>query len=685
MLLHPSFLPSQEPPDWVRKIVGIGGYETDAGVDITPDSAMTVTTFLACVRIISDITASLPLITYRRLARGKERATDHYLYPVLHDEANAEMSAFTLRRLMIQHEATRGNGLAEIDFDGGGRVRALWPMNPDAARLWRDPKTFQLYYIYRLPYSVGGHEVQLPAERVFHVKWLSNNGLWGLSPVELAKNAIALAKAAEKNGAIFFKNGSEPGVVLKTPTALSDIAYDRVQGDWEKMHKGLDNRYRIAILEEGLDVATIGLDPKTAQMIESREFQVSDLGRIFGISNDMLNMNGANATYASVEQFGLRFNVYTIRPWVVGFEQEINRSLLAPSERKKYFAEHLVDGLMRGDFNSRMSGYQTGIQNGVLSPNDALEMENRNPYPDGDKHYVQSNWTAVEDFGKTPSGGNAGVSANSNLGESGDLVEERSKRSVGYRRRLMQAQRKIFRDVAGRVVKRETQDILAAARKAFPPTHSSPIGERNLEGERRDMQSFNHWLDQFYASHKQFVTRNFAAPMESYSQMVSGAASDEVGYEPQSYRIDAFSAAYLNSYVDRHVGIHQANVRDMVSMALATDDPMTALENSMNAWQEKCIEEITLKEATRQNNAVSRAVYEMAGFKQIRWVDYDHCPYCKALHGTVANIGDVFLRSGESYQPDGVNLPFKASHDIGHPPLCGTCECLITAWSENNG
>jgi HK97 family phage portal protein len=657
-----SFRPSAEPPDWVRKIVGMSGYETDAGIDITPDSALTVTAYLACVRIIADITASLPLITYRRLPHGKERALDHYLYPVLHDVANDEMSAFTLRRLLLQHEATRGNGLAEIEFDGGGRVRALWPLNPDNARLWRDPQTLKLFYIYRLPYSVGGHQVSLPAERVFHIKWLSNNGLWGLSPVELAKNAIALAKAAEMNASSFFANGSEPGLVLKSKLELDEDAYKRIRGDWESRHGGLGKKYRVAILEEDMDVATIGVDPKTAQLIESREFSVSDLGRIFGISNDMLNMNGANATYASVEQFGLRFNVYTIRPWVVGFEQEVNRSLLAPSERKTFFAEHLVDGLMRGDFATRMTGYQTGIQIGMYSPNDALEMENHNPYPDGNRHYVPLNWTPVEDVGTDP----AADAPTEPPRSQPRLTEERTQRSVGYRRRLMQAQQRVFRDAAGRVLRREKQDILEAARKAFG-------------NGQRDLQSFHTWLDQFYTSHKTFVSRNFSAPMESYSQMVSAAASDEIGYEPPSYRLDAFQSAYLDAYVQRHVAINQANVRELVTEALAKDDPLAALETSLADWQERRTEEIAQKEANRQNNAVSKAVYEMGGFSQVRWNDYDHCPYCKSLHGTVVKINDVFLRAGDAYQPEGVDTPFKINHDLGHPPLCGTCECLITA------
>jgi len=172
MLGQKRFHPSQEPPEWLRHSVW-GGYETDAGIDVTPDSALQVTAWLACVRILSEVIASLPYITYRRLPRGKERATDHYLYPILHDIANPEMSAFTFRQLLTAHELTRGNGLAEIEFNKAGGINALWPLDPDKTELYRDPASKKLYYLIILPDSVGGNKVRLPAERVFHVKWMS--------------------------------------------------------------------------------------------------------------------------------------------------------------------------------------------------------------------------------------------------------------------------------------------------------------------------------------------------------------------------------------------------------------------------------------------------------------------------------------------------------------------------------
>ena len=488
-MVQKRFHPQEEPPGWFTKWVQ-GGWETDAGVQVTPDSAMMVMAFLACVRIISDTIASLPLITYERLERGKRRASDHYLYPVLHDEANPEMSAFTFRRLLLAHECTRGNGLAEIEFDKGGRVRALWPLNPDSVKLWRDPNTRDLYYIYRLPLSVGGNEVKLPASRIFHIKWLTNNGLWALSPVQLARNAVALSAATEKNGSLLFSNGSEPGVMLKTPNALSDKAYTRVQSDWEDMHKGLDKRHRIAILEEGLEVQKLSVDPDDAQFLQTRVHQVSEFGRLFGISDDMLNQQGASATYASVEQFGLRFTTFTIRPWTVGFEQEAHRSLLAPSEKKTYFSEHLVDGLMRGDTVARMQSQAQGFNVGKYSINDMLEMDNQNPIESelGDTHFVPLNMTPLDQAG---------------------TVKPPEKDESPQRATVLKP---IYEDIFRRIHRRTVQDIEAAQKRW-----------------KDDSKKFEEWLEGFFSGDlRAFIANQIAPAVSSQYALQNIDASGEL-------------------------------------------------------------------------------------------------------------------------------------------------------------
>jgi len=399
-MLQKRYHPQSDPPDWMRKAALWGGWETDAGIDVNPDSAMQVTAWLACVRIISETLASLPFKTYRRVSGGKDEAQDHYLYSILHDIANSELPAFHVRALLTSHMLTRGNGIAEIEFNKGGGINALWPLDPDGAYLWRDPDSKKLFYIYRLPVSVGGHEVKLPADRIFHIKWMSHNGLWSLSPTYLARQSLGLALAVQTHGAKYFSNGAEPGVVLSHPGELDDKSYERLQGDWEEMHQGLEKSHRVAILEEGMTIEKLTATNEDAQFIQTKSMTIADIGRIFSVSLDMLNESDKAATYASVEQFGIRFSTLTMRPYAVRWEQETHRSLLAPSERKTYYSEHVMDGLLRGDAASRFQVYTAGFQTGAYSPNDIRRMENQNAVPGGDQHFVPLNMVPVEHAGK---------------------------------------------------------------------------------------------------------------------------------------------------------------------------------------------------------------------------------------------------------------------------------------------
>lgn len=470
-MVHKRFHPSQDPPQWFREFVASlgGGAQTAAGVTVTPDTAMRVTGALACIRTIADTEASLPFFTYRKLERGKEKAPDHYLYPILHDAANPEMSAFTYRRTITAHVASRGNGLSEIEFDGAGRVKHLWPLNPDKATLERDPRNRKLYYFYTLPESEGGHTVRLPAERIFHIKWLSQNGLWAMSPVQLASESIGISLAAQEFMGRFFQNDASPRGVLETDAALSDKAWDRLHGDWEDRHGGLSNKHRLAILEEGLKYHAVSLSPQDIMLLDLMKFGIADVGRIWGISLDMLNETDKAATYASVEQFGIRFTVHTVRPWTVNWEQEAHRSLLTESERKEYFVEHQIDGLLRGDFKTRVEGYNSAITTGWMVRNEARELENMNPIDGMDEPLVQMNMAPAD------------------------------------QRAIMLP---IYQDIFQRIQRRETHDVEAASRK--------------LTGD-----ALGQWRNAFFdGDHRQFVTLQITPAVKAHAALRGRILSD---------------------------------------------------------------------------------------------------------------------------------------------------------------
>ncbi len=458
------FHPSQTPPEWFRKYALSMGWDTNTGISVNPDTAMRVTAALACIRIIADTEASLPFFTYRRLERGKEKARDHYLYSVLHDEANPEMSAFTFRRTITAHVASRGNGLAEIEFDGAGRVKYLWPLNPDKTRLVRQPKTKKLFYMVTLPESEGGQEVPLSADRVLHIKWLSQNGLWAESPVQLSRESFGISLAAQEFMARFFSNDASPRGALETDQALSDKAYERLKEDFVENHGGLDKKHRFAILEEGLKFNPISLSPQDIMLLDLMRFGVEDIGRVYGISSDMLNLPDKAATYASVEQFGIRFTTHTVRPWTTNWDQEANRTLLTNAERSEYFVEHDLNGLLRGDFKTRVDGYNSAITVGWMVRNEAREYENMNPIEGLDEPLMQLNMTTKQ------------------------------------QRAIMQP---IYQDIFQRITRREQHDV-ESAEKRF----------------KADVSDFVTWRHSFYAGdHRKFVALQLAPALKAHAAL----------------------------------------------------------------------------------------------------------------------------------------------------------------------
>jgi HK97 family phage portal protein len=349
------------------------------GKSVTEATALATVAVYACVRILSETLASLPLILYRRLPRGKERATDHPLYSILHDSPNPEMSAFNFKEALMAHLVTWGNNYAEIEWEDRLTVKGLWPLRPDRIQAVRENEN--IVYKYNSPTGM----VSLPSYRVLHIPGLSFDGLVGYAPITLAREAIGLSLATEEFGARFFGNGSAPGGALKHPKTMSKEAKENLRKAWNEQHSGLENQHKVAILEEGLDWVKIGIPPNDAQFLETRKFQKNEIASFFHIPPHMIG-DLERATFSNIEEQALEFVVYTMRPWLVRWEQAINQKLLNPNERKEYFVEFLVDALLRGNFESRTRGYWQAIQGGWMSPNEVRDLENRNPREGGDEY-----------------------------------------------------------------------------------------------------------------------------------------------------------------------------------------------------------------------------------------------------------------------------------------------------------
>jgi HK97 family phage portal protein len=364
-----------------------GGEGTAAGVSMTPATSLKLAAVYASVRVISEDVASLPLLTYRRLERGKERATEHPLYRLLHDEPNPFMTSMQFRETLQGHVLTWGNGYASIERDRRGQPNALWPLRPDCMDAPVVSEANTLLYTYHLP---SGEPRALTQGEVFHLRGLSPDGLVGYSPISLHRNALGLAWATMEYGSRFFGNDSRPGGVLQAPQRLSNDAAERMKMSWEQAHRGLSNAHRVAVLEEGVEWRQVGIPPEDSQWLQTREFQMQEVARIFRMPPHKIQ-DLSRATFSNIESQAIQYVSDTLRPWLVRWEQQINKDLLMPRDRGRIFCEHLMDALLRGETLSRFQAYQLGLQNGVYSANDVRAMENLNPFDGGDTFLQMAN------------------------------------------------------------------------------------------------------------------------------------------------------------------------------------------------------------------------------------------------------------------------------------------------------
>lgn len=632
---------------------------TAAGVHVNHKNSLEQSTVFACVRVLSETVAGLPFVLYRRRDRGKERATDHPLFPILRYLPNTEMTAFELKETLMGHVATWGNAYAEIEFNNGGRVRGLWPLRPDKMKVVR--RDGLLWYIYTLP---NGTPVELPFQRIMHIRGLGFDGVVGYDPISMARQAIALAMATEEFGSRFFSNGAEMGMTLSHPGLLSKEAGDRLVKSVEKRHQGLSNAHRIMVLEEGLKAEKIGIPPENAQFLETRKFQVPEIARFYRMPLHKINYL-EQATFSNIEHQSIEFVTDTIDPWCIRWEQAVYRDLLTPSERQQYFAEYLVDALLRGDTESRYQAYAVGRQNGWLSANDIRERENMNPVEGGDVYLVPLNMIPANEVGGGTGQRSAGDQETRSLN-----IEERSTRIQNLiiaRRRLRSSYERLIHEAADRVVRREVADVRRALGKYL--------------GKRDEFQ-FATWLKEFYEEHKAFWQRQILPVLLSYADQVGVSVADELGGDAKSAEdIRDFIDQYAQALATRQAGSSHLQLQAILDEKLQDgEDPEPALRERLDEWEEKRANKITRAEVVGALSAFSVAFYVLVGVRRKVWVSLgDSCPYCVALNGRVVEIEKFFIEKDTDFQPEGAERPISIRYSVGHAPAHGGCDCMIMA------
>jgi len=380
-----------QDPDTFLKYFG-GGRSSKSGIDIDEDSALTFSAVWACVRILSESVASLPLGVYRKEQEGKELLNEHPTYKLLHDRPNAYNTSFTWRETMVAFVVLWGNAYARIEHRGDMRVESLDIVHPGAVTPFI-ASNGELFYRIQYP----DRKEIIPSYEMLHVAGLGFDGLKGKAPIDVAKEAIGLGLGAESFGAEFFGKGANSDVILSYPGKLSKTGKENLGGSFDKSYR--EDKQKTIVLEEGVKMERVTIPPEQAQFLQTRKFQISEIARIFRVPPHLIG-DLDRATNNNIEHQSIEFVTHTIRPWVKRFEQEFDRKLFYESERGKIFTKFNIDGLLRGDSASRATIMSAMFNAGALTPNEIRGMNNLNHLEGGDMRYINSTLKPIDETGK---------------------------------------------------------------------------------------------------------------------------------------------------------------------------------------------------------------------------------------------------------------------------------------------
>lgn len=365
--------------------------ETEAGISVTVDNSMQLSTVYSCVNVLSQSIAQLPLHFFRQDGRNRERVTDDTLSFLIEVQPNQWMSPYEMKMLLMQHILMRGNSLWFKTRGTDGQVRELIPIRPDRVKAIQQDELYRIYYHIVRPGKNPNREVDIiPAENIVHFKGLSLDGIRGVSPIEYLRETIGLAKAAEKHGGKIFSQGAKLGGILLYPGRLSGEAKDRLEADFEAKYGGVANAHKTAVLEEGMKWEKMTMTAEDAQFLETRKYQRSEICGFFRVPAHFVNDLEA-ATFSNIEHLSLSFAIYSLTPHTVNIEQALRRDLIPVDRRREFYFKFSLNAILRGDAASRAAFYQSGLINGWLNDNEVRDFEDLNPYEGGDTFRVPAN------------------------------------------------------------------------------------------------------------------------------------------------------------------------------------------------------------------------------------------------------------------------------------------------------
>ncbi len=392
-------------------IRAVGGGKTKSGVPVNEWTALSTTPVWACVTLIADVVAMLPIDVYKRVGSTREPVNDHPVAALLNGSADEEMGTESVVRTLQMHTLLWGNGYAEVERNGRGEPLGLWPLLPDTTK----PRVTFPNNRRRLTYSthISQRPFELPARQVIHLMGYTHDGICGISPIHVARNAIGLGLAMEEFGSKFFANDAKSGGIIMHPSKLSEKAKKNIAQSFEDDGQGgLENAHKVKVFEEGMKYVPTTISPEDSQFLGSREFQLAEAARIYRVSLVLLqSLQGSTVWGTGIEQLMIGFVTWTLGPWLQRWEKELGRKLFTKDERRDgYRIKFNLNALLRGDMQARAAFYKAGITDGWLTRNETRELEDRNPLPGLDEPLIQQNMQLASMAGQE-NGNGQGIAA----------------------------------------------------------------------------------------------------------------------------------------------------------------------------------------------------------------------------------------------------------------------------------
>lgn len=518
----------------------LGGREVSSGMRVTPDTALEVSAVFRAVTLISQTLALLPTIVYRFLARGKERDVSHPVSRLLRVQPNRYQTAFQWKEMMEGHVCLRGNAYSQIVTNAAGVIEQLLPLHPDRTKPLQENGQYvtvggELVYEYRS--ALGGAPQIFFQSEILHFRGFSRDGVVGVSPITLAREAVGLSMAIEQQQARFYGNGATLSGALKVPRGLNREQRQELRESFIERHAGVERAHSVAVFEDGMEWQQIGLSAKDAETLAERKFQVTEIARWYGVPPHKIG-DLERATFTNIEHQAIEWVTDAILPRARRNEQTLMMALFTPTEQQTHFIEYLIEALLRGDTKSRFEAYAIGRQWGWLSADDVRELENMNPLPEGrgDIYLTPLNMIPAEMAGE----------------DAGEDARGRRPQLLLLRARVEQAHRTAVQDGIRRALRRETLALTRRAKHVTAP-------------DTRD--AFLAWAAIFYREHGPTMVRDVLPAAEGYV----GTLAELTGLAPVDLALTARTV--VHAWVADE--LHDA-LRDVTAL-VGQEDPAEAI------------------------------------------------------------------------------------------------------------